>query len=92
MELLKRDNYLSQLMSTQMMSTAIIFEPKTATQMDLLTAMAQQMKITFEYVPIKKVRAYKRKFNATTIAAIKEAESGACEHFDTIEDYLKAFS
>ena len=79
-------------MPAQPVLTGIMFEPKTAKQMDLLTAMAQQMKIAFEYVPIKKVRAYKRKFNATTIAAIKEAESGACEHFDTIEDYLKAFS
>lgn len=74
------------------MATAIVFKPKTRVQMDLLTAMAQQMHITFDYLPIKEVRAIKRKFNAQTKAAIKESENGPCEHFDTVEDYLKAFS
>lgn len=74
------------------MATAIMFQPKTRVQMDLLTAMAQQMRIAFDYVPAKEVRTIKRKFNAQTIAAINESENGPCEHFDTIEDYLKAFS
>ena len=74
------------------MATAIMFQPKTEVQMDLLATMAQQMHIAFEYVPIKKVRNYKRQFNAATRAAIKEAEAGPCERFETIEDYLKAFS
>ena len=79
-------------MATSQTSTAIMFQPKTEAQMNLLTAMAQQMHIVFDYVPIQKVRSYKRKFNATTCAAVKEAESGQCERFETIEDYLKAFS
>lgn len=74
------------------MATAIVFKPKTRVQLDLLAAMAQQMHITFDYLPIKEVRAIKRKFNAQTKAAIKESENGPCEHFDTVEDYLKAFS
>lgn len=74
------------------MATAIMFQPKTRVQMDLLTAMAQQMRIAFDYVPMKEVHSIKHKFNAQTIAAIKESENGPCEHFDTVEDYLKAFS
>jgi len=74
------------------MATAIMFQPKTQVQMNLLAAIAQQMRIAFDYVPAKEVREIKRKFNAKTIAAIKESENGTCEHFDTVEDYLKAFS
>ena len=71
---------------------AIVFQPKSPMQLDLLSKMAQQMRISYRVVPNKEAGAIRRSLKAETIAAIKEAESGTCTRYNTIEDYLKDFS
>jgi len=69
------------------MATAIMFEPRTQKQIDLLTSLAEQLRIAFNYVPAKERRAIKRAANPVTLAAIKEAKEGKCVQYSNFEDF-----
>ena len=73
--------------SIQTVSTAIMFQPKTQVQLDLLTALAQNLKIQFNYIPKARALAIKRELNATTLAAMQEAKEGKCIQYKSFDDF-----
>jgi len=69
------------------MTTAIMFEPRTQRQIDLLTSLAEQLRIAFNYIPKKEVKTIKQAANPTTLAAIKEAKEGQCVQYADFDDF-----